>query len=239
MDISIHAPRVGRDSSFRRCPCTAAAFQSTRPVWGATGVFCVDCCQMLISIHAPRVGRDAFWKLRPVLPEYFNPRAPCGARLFHNVLLLVSKSFQSTRPVWGATDPHLVSLEIVIFQSTRPVWGATSAGGKLHKDCKISIHAPRVGRDQGLGLLSLLDINFNPRAPCGARQVVDGALQSGFDISIHAPRVGRDRLRGWVLYIPVISIHAPRVGRDRAPKGTTLLPTYFNPRAPCGARRQI
>ena len=100
--VSIHAPRVGRDSEeipliiyFRsfnpRAPCGARQqnyktlpepvwFQSTRPVWGAT--------TLSASTKA-------------------------------------SRRFQSTRPVWGAT----ISVEAPDyhspFQSTRPVWGAT------------------------------------------------------------------------------------------------------------------
>ena len=79
-----------------------------------------------ISIHAPRVGCDAFIKIQLV-----------GAYLF-----------QSTHPVWGATDflnakaigalisihaPRvgcdrlpLVAVKVGFeFQSTHPVWGAT------------------------------------------------------------------------------------------------------------------
>ena len=127
-DISIHAPRVGRDvlTSFRlpsdknfnpRAPCGARpcipvprccqipVFQSTRPVWGAT------------------VNVD-----------------PCVSAII---------KFQSTRPVWGATDQFiqrfrvdLISIHaprvgrdactvaelscVIGFQSTRPVWGATA-----------------------------------------------------------------------------------------------------------------
>ena len=78
--ISIHAPRVGRDlcrnflavwiANFNpRAPCGARRslrqfagwgpkFQSTRPVWGATGGLQVHSQRDYISIHAPRVGRD-------------------------------------------------------------------------------------------------------------------------------------------------------------------------------------
>ena len=56
--ISIHAPRVGRDIFGRsRTPCNVE-FQSTRPVWGATGLHAFLVQQGRISIHAPRVGRD-------------------------------------------------------------------------------------------------------------------------------------------------------------------------------------
>ena len=34
--ISIHAPRVGRDPARRLAGIVLAEFQSTRPVWGAT-----------------------------------------------------------------------------------------------------------------------------------------------------------------------------------------------------------
>ena len=56
-------------------------FQSTRPVWGATvGVLVIVPNAQQISIHAPRVGRDsAVGQLRD-RQQYFNPRAPCGAR---------------------------------------------------------------------------------------------------------------------------------------------------------------
>ena len=57
------------------------AFQSTRPVRGAT----------------PPI------QLRQAQTCYFNPRAPCGAR--HAEILFVNEfgKFQSTRPVRGAT----------------------------------------------------------------------------------------------------------------------------------------
>ena len=57
-DISIHAPRVGRDCTPPPLPPGVAEFQSTRPVWGATLL-------------------DAPWMEKQ---KHFNPRAPCGAR---------------------------------------------------------------------------------------------------------------------------------------------------------------
>ena len=58
LGISIHAPRVGRDLDVAHSLGIAKAFQSTRPVWGAT-IFNGEVFQSyVISIHAPRVGRD-------------------------------------------------------------------------------------------------------------------------------------------------------------------------------------
>ena len=126
LTISIHAPRVGRDRMSLSSSGIFWAFQSTRPVWGATWYLCTRWKRSVfqstrpvwgatvktewsdfivtISIHAPRVGRDF-----PVSP----------AR--HKTL-----RFQSTRPVWGATYmPDMSQPGAVKFQSTRPVWGAT------------------------------------------------------------------------------------------------------------------
>ena len=104
-------------------------------------------------------------------------------------------------------------------------------------------------------------INFNPRAPCGARLLpgwgvmimslfqstrplrgATGRLAVIQDvapcISIHAPLAGRDLLQPGDIYLISISIHAPLAGRDRNPSGPARRSRYFNPRAPCGARRE-
>ena len=60
---------------------------------------------------------------------------------------------------------------LAVFQSTLPVWGATADLAKLYNMSNISIHAPRVGSDVVLSTQSCLATNFNPRSPCGERQV--------------------------------------------------------------------
>ena len=101
---------------------------------------------------------------------------------------------------------------------------------------RISIHAPRVGRDlparhvraaiqhfnprapcgaRPTSCTARSDSwHFNPRAPCGARRESESALVQRVIISIHAPRVGRDLRRVAPALFHRISIHAPRVGRD-------------------------
>ena len=58
--ISTHAPLAGRDAL-------------TVNLWYYTES---------ISTHAPLAGRDVRWMACFVLSANFNPRAPCGARLF-------------------------------------------------------------------------------------------------------------------------------------------------------------
>ena len=56
-----------------------------------------------------------------------------------------------------------------IFQSTRPARGATGNKPYTRIRRRISIHAPREGRDTPMLLPALQVFYFNPRAPRGAR----------------------------------------------------------------------
>ena len=126
----------------------------------------------------------------------------------------------------------------VEFQPTRPLRGATASQLSAAAVTRISTHAPLAGRDQ-MPVWSVLTsvLDFNPRAPCGARPAqmfvqnlpcqfqptrpLRGATGRGghpevpAGISTHAPLAGRDSL------LPKqcsghqqISTHAPLAGRD-------------------------
>ncbi len=148
--------------------------------------------------------------------------------------------FQFTRPAWGATyltvgDPS----SLISFQFTRPAWGATLAGrsalvvgvcfnsraphGARLGSCagqaavgKVSIHAPRMGRD----LLAQVDTadrwKFQFTRPAwGATWPLRDCVAVQGEVSIHAPRMGRDFVRVVrVVRVVLVSIHAPRMGRD-------------------------
>ena len=212
--ISIHAPRVGSDS----------------------GALCEPVGERF-SIHAPRVGSDA--KARPQAKKscYFNPRSPCGERLGME---------QPDSPLFG-------------FQSTLPVWGATDTWIWPYGAPDISIHAPRVGSDPRPTMRSRSTWNFNPRSPCGERPClvsvilyccifqstlpVWGATIGGQEavhlalISIHAPRVGSDgRVFRFMPSVTVFQSTLPVWGAT--PQRTAPRPRRknFNPRSPCGER---
>ena len=78
--------------------------------------------------------------------------------------------------------------------------------------------------------------NFNPRTPCGVRQVPCNSQANISVISIHAPRVGCDKWSALIREEEAISIHAPRVGCDRLSCTCRGFRPYFNPRTPCGVR---
>ncbi len=238
MNFNPRPPCGGRPFNFH-IPPSASIFQSTPPVWGATGQpAAYDLCggdfnprppcggrldriiaetegATRISIHAPRVGGDPGQVRRHNGRRHFNPRPPCGGRQMLKLSDIFLRRFQSTPPVWGATLD-------------------TQANGVL---IYISIHAPRVGGDTTRSHFKGWQKYFNPRPPCGGRLEERAAFSSigpfqstppvwgattgpcsmfrGRGISIHAPRVGGDlallplRFQG-----ATISIHAPRVGGD-------------------------
>ena len=147
---------------------------------------------------------------------YFNPRAPCGARLLY------------------ASDIGLVDK----FQSTRPVWGATTLTFSRSKPANISIHAPRVGRDYRWLSNLRQKIHFNPRAPCGARRNHSFPIYNLHGFQSTRPVWGATAIGATEPRPALISIHAPRVGRDLLESDKITADRNFNPRAPCGARRR-
>ena len=147
----------------------------------------------------------------------FNPRAPCGARQLSNARYIPDNTFQSTRPVRGATIWCCLMRELQV----------------------ISIHAPRAGRDFLFSFVFSNLYDFNPRAPCGARlpifpgntitpifqstRPVRGATSlsssrssSLFYFNPRAPCGARHPCCYPFNIILFISIHAPRAGRDSA-----------------------
>ena len=103
------------------------------------------------------------------------------------------------------------------FQSTHPSRGATRA-----------IWIPHSWRKY-----------FNPRAPCGARQRQHDALLRQPLISIHAPLAGRDSASMTHFFAsPLFQSTRPMRGATNSSFQRYFFCHYFNPRAPCGARRR-
>ena len=154
--ISIHAPRVGSDCPRLLLRLLLNVFQSTLPVWGATRQRWLESSRRNISIHAPRVGSDTFRFLSCLCGAYFNPRSPCGERLTTTTGGRLMMNFNPRSP---CGERHLVRslcMEIFLFQSTLPVWGATDKIKYVSRIIRISIHAPRVGSDSSKRIRFLL-----------------------------------------------------------------------------------
>ena len=193
----------------------AIKFQSTLPVWGATSAQVVAAPPALISIHAPRVGSDVGARPHASFKSYFNPRSPCGERLIAIPLSFVSFQFQSTLPVWGATENSLFLLSQLRNFNPRSPCGERRGDG---------------GAEIGGAAY------FNPRSPCGERRSGVPNLspycifQSTLPVWGATPfflhwlplKIFQSTLPVWgatlILVVPPvmldISIHAPRVGSD-------------------------
>ena len=125
-----------------------SVFQSTLPVWGATGGYSRRVRFRLISIHAPRVGSDSSFFTASRALSNFNPRSPCGERLWRINHAPSSGYFNPRSPCGERLKGTLPIITTVRFQSTLPVWGATS--------CLFIPYSH--------------NLNFNPRSPCGERR---------------------------------------------------------------------
>ncbi len=121
-------------------------------------------------------GARPIRKSFPYFCKNFNPRAPYGARLARNCVPYAYTNFNPRAPYGARLFTPLYTSCCFSFQSTRPVWGATRGGFCFPSDRRISIHAPRMGRDL-----------------CGYN------APSRKAISIHAPRMGRDDI---YFYVP-------------------------------------
>ena len=166
--ISIHAPRVGRDQAIFATGLFSRDFNPRAPCGARLqGMSLLFKC--MISIHAPRVGRDPDDPHPGPPVRHFNPRAPCGARPKEPELRYTASDFNPRAPCGARPVVGRIARAAALFQSTRPVWGATHVVLVDQVDLEISIHAPRVGRDDIHRRRRRRLGDFNPRAPCGAR----------------------------------------------------------------------
>ena len=213
-------------------------FQSTLPVWGATADHAQTYSNIIISIHAPRVGSDLFGLTFPDSQRDFNPRSPCGERPKGGRWRECCWIFQSTLPVWGATvHVHLVAHPRKGISIHAPRVGSDDNLGITGTTAKISIHAPRVGSDGDDSTVKTYSVKFQSTLPVwGATKakVVDkvtAKFQS--TLPVWGATSGQERLVESEIRI---SIHAPRVGSDNIYGHFRSRSRNFNPRSPCGER---
>ena len=173
----------------------------------------------------------------PSAPSDFNPRPPCGGRRGRGLDYATKRVFQSTPSVWRATprrSPRAPSGRISIHALR--VEGDVANNWGLFANERISIHALRVEGDalhraqRRVGRISIHALRVE-----GDVEVVGAAL--GVDISIHALRVEGDLgVRSFIGNDGQFQ-STPSVWRATSSSSWHAgMPTYFNPRPPCGGR---
>ena len=123
--ISIHGLRVEPDAASRNPPARGN-----------------------ISIHGLRVEPDFTHFYSPFKNQYFNPRAPCGARPLAVMLSPRNAAHFNPRAPCGARQMSLSeTASSSVFQSTGSVWSPTLHRLKTAIAEGISIHGLRVEPD--------------------------------------------------------------------------------------------
>ena len=188
---------------------SAALFQSTHPVRGATHHLDGGFRARPISIHAPREGCDE-----------------------STVILELSSGFQSTHPVRGATGSIISTNRLAKFQSTHPVRGATvrlNSHAARWEEFQ-STHPVRGATGHQLARRPVH--GFQSTHPVrGATHPWTPLTPNSRFQSTHPVRGATDLIRQERGHVG-ISIHAPREGCD-PPRATRLARMfYFNPRTP-------
>ena len=167
----------------------------------------------------------------------FNPRTPCGVRLFRKVKFKTPEVFQSTHSLRSATGKlSIISFHIMGFNPRTPCGVRPFNNAESETSEPVSIHALLAECDQQIpGWATWLSVSihallaecdtpcprparrgrgFNPRTPCGVRQFFLFGSFKSFFVSIHALLAECDNPWDWVRSIM----------------------DCFNPRTPCGVR---
>ena len=171
---------------------------------------------MTISIHAPLAGCDCNVRdcLGAELISIHAPLAGCdymSSKYYGSVAV-----FQSTHPLRGATTGCVWLNTRHQFQSTHPLRGATTV---------LPPALPPVSY-------------FNPRTPCGVRLANGHAVGTDLEFqSTHPLRGATSGADSGAANCEFQSTH-PLRGATHGHDVRRLLARYFNPRTPCGVRRQ-
>ncbi|QTA93774.1 Uncharacterized protein dnm_098820 [Desulfonema magnum] len=148
-----------------------------------------------VSIHAPRAGSDIDKPVAIPSQKSFNPRPPCGERLFVEPGKWHIRFVSIHAPRAGSDDRYALLKQGITVSIHAPRAGSDMQTAKMLAKMQVSIHAPRAGSDQinsaewsrtpvsihapragsdlGLFLLAGCSSGFNPRPPCGERHDKD------------------------------------------------------------------
>ena len=176
--------------------CAVILFQSTLPVWGATiHAFASLACFLIFQSTLP-VWEATLLRQRSVRRDRISIHAPrVGSDLASTPARYIFGDISIHAPRVGSDRPYQPEPRPPPrFQSTLPVWGATRARARARRRTSY----------------------FNPRSPCGERQLVGlrGHLRLLFQSTL--PVWGATATEHVDGPERPISIHAPRVGSDHA-----------------------
>ena len=197
-------------------------------------------CGLKISIHAPRAGSD---KIIPFIiydNTYFNPRSPCGERLFNSFPQTLRENFNPRSPCGERLlrDSRTSAIRLN-FNPRSPCGERPRVSWRLQHWQAFQSTLPVRGATRGRRKSGPCVDDFNPRSPCGERLRRRAGTAPWKRISIHAPRAGSDERPAKKPLSPCLfqsTLPVRGATRPRAEAQTNQ--NHFNPRSPCGERRQ-
>ncbi len=238
LDVSIHSPYAGRDSSKQWRKTWRPRFNPLSLCRERRGNSCTGFRKGRVSIHSPYAGRDTrpgLWCRRPAC---FNPLSLCRER--QNRLRHPDEDhvFQSTLPMQGETFWLSHATSKAMFQSTLPMQGETfaltivsaclgcfnplSLCRERRQDQSPAVSStlfqstlPMQGETSFHPLSVILISSFNPLSLCRERLCSGRIWGRGKGVSIHSPYAGRDACDLERADARRVSIHSPYAGRDR------------------------
>ena len=193
----------------------SAAFQSTLPARGATGINPFSISSLLFQSTLPARGAtpEVFpasyyaFEFQSTLPARGATRvfvgqidacaisihAPCTGSDGANVGNMKPARNFNPRSLHGERPVDNVGIKFAgEFQSTLPARGATAPPVIAPSAEDISIHAPCTGSDRTWSPEERTVRNFNPRSLHGERRTFLVCYRPAKNISIHAPCTGSD-----------------------------------------------
>ena len=190
------------------------AFQSTHSLRSATRRIGKSNVLLAVSIHALLAECDLRHRPAPGPSPGFNPRTPCGVRLWYRL--------PGCGRFW--------------FQSTHSLRSATFSIGLKSSAHTVSIHALLAECDYQIKVFPHPFESFNPRTPCGVRLFsVHVQRQLPRFQSTHSLRSATPKNSPRAKLFQV-SIHALLAECDVLPVVDQRRIKGFNPRTPCGVR---
>ncbi len=216
---------------------TLVPFQSTHPMRDATKG-AQQAAAPAIEFQSTHPMRDATKvKYGRVITGEFQSTHPMRDATLLAARVGLRRAFQSTHPMRDATNVSISPQFDPVFQSTHPMRDATLFGLWAAARRQISIHASHAGCDGMSYFVKAKLYDFNPRIPCGMRQLVVGTnvIMGPFQ-STHPMRDATKALFDDLADLE-ISIHASHAGCDVYHASQFRTETgHFNPRIPCGMR---
>ena len=171
---------------------------------------------------------------------HFNPYTPRMVRRKRGNTLMIPTLFQSTPPRGVRRVDRALFCRFRVISIHAPHAGCDALSGKTNWwEAPFQSTHPMRGATKNRVRVMRGGFNFNPRTPCGVRPIhVDEQPHEQQFQSTH-PMRSATRICLWMLLLVLFQSTHPMRGATTLMAILKLLTLHFNPRTPCGVRREV